>query len=222
MLLREGPLEENPWSVSFEQGLLNVASDSGLFRMRTALGWRTPAEVLDERLPFDQKGKGTAATTGRIRAVDGYLKEEVVDREACEAIDRGFRKRCADAVMDSLSRLKTERYPASPAWQRGLRVFLCGGGAETRFFQDVVREAEAHALEAWRTSRFRLLALPTPEGMTRAGVSDDLFRRLAVAHGLSFERVEIGRILPGESVPDAPKVQATRVSEQHERLDRRS
>jgi hypothetical protein len=37
VLIREGPPEENPWGLSFRQGLFNMASDSGLFRARERL-----------------------------------------------------------------------------------------------------------------------------------------------------------------------------------------
>ncbi len=42
VLIREGPPEENPWGVTFRQGLFNMASDSGLFHTRDELageGW---------------------------------------------------------------------------------------------------------------------------------------------------------------------------------------
>ncbi len=43
VLIREGSPEQNPWDISFRQGLFNMASDSGLFRTRDQLeadGWR--------------------------------------------------------------------------------------------------------------------------------------------------------------------------------------
>jgi hypothetical protein len=55
VLIREGPQEENPWKISFRQGLFNMSSDSGLFRTREQLepaGWRLRGNVFqrdDER-----------------------------------------------------------------------------------------------------------------------------------------------------------------------------
>jgi hypothetical protein len=37
VLIREGPPEENPWGISFKQGLFNMTSDSHLFRTREQL-----------------------------------------------------------------------------------------------------------------------------------------------------------------------------------------
>jgi len=48
ILLREGPPEENPWGVSFRQGLFNMTSDSHLFRTREQLeadGWELEGNV---------------------------------------------------------------------------------------------------------------------------------------------------------------------------------
>lgn len=48
VLIREGPPEKNPWGMSFKQGLFNMASDSGLFRIRDELeaeGWRLDGNV---------------------------------------------------------------------------------------------------------------------------------------------------------------------------------
>ncbi len=42
ILIRDGPPEDNPWGITFKQGLFNMASDSGLFRTREQLerdGW---------------------------------------------------------------------------------------------------------------------------------------------------------------------------------------
>ncbi len=48
VLIKEGPAEENPWQVSFRQGLFNMTSDSGLFQYREDLeeeGWRLQGNV---------------------------------------------------------------------------------------------------------------------------------------------------------------------------------
>jgi len=37
VLIKQGPEEENPWGMSFRQGLFNMTSDSGLFRVRKDL-----------------------------------------------------------------------------------------------------------------------------------------------------------------------------------------
>ncbi len=48
VLIKEGPPEENPWGVSFSQGLFNMTSDSHLFRTRDQLiaeDWRLEGNV---------------------------------------------------------------------------------------------------------------------------------------------------------------------------------
>lgn len=48
VLVREGPPEENPWGVTFRQGLFNMTSDSGLFCTREQLeraGWELDGNV---------------------------------------------------------------------------------------------------------------------------------------------------------------------------------
>ncbi len=51
VLVREGPPEENPWGVSFRQGLFNMTSDSGLFRTRDQLeqdGWTLAGNIFEK------------------------------------------------------------------------------------------------------------------------------------------------------------------------------
>jgi len=60
VLVREGPPEENPWGMSFRQGLFNMASDSDLFRTAEQLeaeGWVLEGNRF--RRPGDP-GRGTA------------------------------------------------------------------------------------------------------------------------------------------------------------------
>lgn len=48
VLIKEGPPEENPWGITFKQGLFNMTSDSQLFRTREQLeaqGWRLEGNV---------------------------------------------------------------------------------------------------------------------------------------------------------------------------------
>jgi SOS-response transcriptional repressor LexA len=49
VLIREGPPEENPWGLTFSQGLFNMASDSAVFHAREDLeaeGWQLEGNVL--------------------------------------------------------------------------------------------------------------------------------------------------------------------------------
>ncbi len=55
VLIKEGPPEENPWGITFKQGLFNMTSDSHLFRTREQLeneGWQLQGNV------FHKLGKG--------------------------------------------------------------------------------------------------------------------------------------------------------------------
>jgi hypothetical protein len=48
VLIKEGPPEENPWGLTFKQGLFNMTSDSSLFRAREQLeaeGWSLDGNV---------------------------------------------------------------------------------------------------------------------------------------------------------------------------------
>lgn len=50
VLVKEGPPEENPWGVSFRQGLFNMTSASALFQSREALeaeGWKLTGNVFE-------------------------------------------------------------------------------------------------------------------------------------------------------------------------------
>lgn len=48
VLIKEGPPEENPWGITFKQGLFNMTSDSHLFRTRQQLeedGWQLEGNI---------------------------------------------------------------------------------------------------------------------------------------------------------------------------------
>ena len=90
VLIREGPPEENPWGISFRQGLFNMTSDSNLFRTREELerdGWRL------EGNGFVREAGEADAATGQREAADGVAGSEAVsdaadDPEAAKSGER--------------------------------------------------------------------------------------------------------------------------------------
>jgi hypothetical protein len=128
-----------------------------------------------------------------------YWKHDPVTPDV-DHVDDNFQKDCVDVLATCLHHLKVKRYPNSPAWKLGIPVLLCGGGAEMPFYRRVIEQANARCQASWQMAHFSEISLPVPEAMAQAGVSGDLFRRLAVAYGLSFDRFEIGRILPPDTV----------------------
>ncbi|MCX8033409.1 MAG: N-6 DNA methylase [Thermoleophilia bacterium] len=64
VLIKEGPPEENPWGISFRQGLFNMTSDSHLFRTREELereGWRLEGNVFVREVLAAEAEVGDAA-----------------------------------------------------------------------------------------------------------------------------------------------------------------
>jgi hypothetical protein len=119
-------------------------------------------------------------------------------------VDAEFRHRATNVMMRHLIDLKRRRDPYSRRWEDGLPVFLCGGGSEMSLFQETVSDADRRFRSTMMARGLLLRTLPKPEYLTNEDVGDELFHRLSVAYGLSFDALNIGRVSPPRDAPDIP------------------
>ena len=103
--------------------------------------------------------------------------------------------------------IRRRRDPNAPAFEEGLPVFLCGGGARIDFYREVVEEVNRRFLTATAGTRpFHVMVIERPEALVDERVDEDLYARLAVAYGLSFDKFNIGEIISPAGILDMPAV----------------
>lgn len=92
---------------------------------------------------------------------------------------------------------KRVRNPRAPEWERGLPYFMCGGGRGMPYYADRM-SAVSSRLGAAGVRRLEQVRMNRPHGLV-ASMDEEQFHRHAVAWGLSYESVKIGRIdVPSE------------------------
>lgn len=96
---------------------------------------------------------------------------------------------------------KEKRDPLSSKWQEGLPVFVCGGGSILNFYKYVIKDSE-ECMKKIGCKCFKIMDLPTPEGLQAKGLSHNDYHRIAVAYGLSFPFEDIGKIIPPSEIED--------------------
>ena len=87
---------------------------------------------------------------------------------------------------------------------RGFPLFLCGGGAKIKFYRDTVKTINRNLKSTTSFSGFNFKQIPKPGDLEAHAISIDSYHRLAVAYGLSFRKLDIGRIVPKSVISDMP------------------
>lgn len=119
--------------------------------------------------------------------------------------DRAIARRVRTLFVDVLRTTKQRRYPNSPEWQSGVRVFLCGGGKDVEAYRADIQNLVSKGMG--RGVRLKLQALPTPADLEFAGDAIADYDRLAVAYGLSYPHIDFGVVNFPESIADISKAQ---------------
>ena len=131
-----------------------------------------------------------------------YLPEPCSDDYECVRLcDSHLLEECSRNIRSVIRITRERRNPLSGAWSTGLPVFLCGGGSKVGLYKSIFPHA-AEKLAATKFGGFEIKNLPKPTNLE----ADDLpvadYHRIAVAYGLSFSGIDIGKIIPPRDVKD--------------------
>ena len=121
--------------------------------------------------------------------------------------DRQFRTACVRVLSGAIRDLRRRRDRYSSRWEEGLPIFMCGGGAQSRVFSEFLRQANREATRYWNMKGLINRQMPLPGLLGGDGImltENTVLSRLSVAYGLSYDRINIGRIEPPGEVPDVP------------------
>jgi hypothetical protein len=117
--------------------------------------------------------------------------------------DQAYEKRCVGAVAKVIKYTEQIRDPDSSVWRSVLPIFLCGGGSQLPFYQNMIdktRERLRHLIRDWQG--FDLVELPVPDRLEANQLGPEHYHRIAVAYGLSLPYDQIGEIVPPSKIDD--------------------
>jgi hypothetical protein len=134
--------------------------------------------------------------------LDQYIESDRVPDYLRKADDE-FHRQCVTPVSEAIMAIRKRRDPNALAFREGLPVFLCGGGARLDFYREIVDEASRRFCNAtFDTQPFVVMPVERPDVLIDDQVDSDLYGRLAVAYGLSFDSFDIGEIQPPFEIGD--------------------
>lgn len=190
----------------------NDVEEAGLATAMPAADTRFPIwDARVERLGSHYLAIARSLATGRprddlaevgekVESLQAYCHRTGADLEGVQLMEKQFSRAVSGEVAGVIRTTKVERYSRFP-WQRtAVPTFICGGGARYPLYERAVQDA---------ARRFPVmlehLPLPVPESLRNQGIGDNLFDRLSVAYGLSFEPPDIGEVVPSHQIEDQPR-----------------
>ncbi len=130
---------------------------------------------------------------------NGHIAEQCgITVERLTELDQPFRKNIGKCVGNALRHTKQNRYPSSHNWKHGLPTFFCGGGAASEFYASFFNVYKQRP----PPYRLRFSDLPYPEDLEASLLDGNIYSRLTVAYGLSFDPFDLGKIVRKGEIED--------------------
>jgi hypothetical protein len=181
----------------------------------TAIVERRGVHELHQTRLRDLEARGVTSSLRNLCLADPFvtIPESVVsyldssdrsDTRGVQVIDSAFVAGCIEQIMACLIHVRTKRDPHSRNWESGVPVFLSGGGAHMEFYKGAAKQASFRCERHFQVSPLNIRRLPVPSQLANDDINEELFLRMAVAYGLSFDSFDIGEIVPPHEVIDVP------------------
>jgi hypothetical protein len=87
-----------------------------------------------------------------------------------------------------------KKNPFASEWNKGLPIFLCGGGCKISLYHSVILSIQKN-IKKVNIAGFRFVKLPKPENLEAQDIPPSEYHRISVSYGLSFSGVDIGKII---------------------------
>ena len=120
--------------------------------------------------------------------------------EEQQKIDQEFSNRVGEAIWTVISETRIHGDPTAREWETSLPTFICGGASGLSVFTDALKRIDEN--RNW-LGRLEIKELSLPRIVEAPGLSVGYKHRLLVAYGLSFNALDIGRLIPPNGIPDA-------------------
>ena len=128
-----------------------------------------------------------------------FSSENKVDLGELKKWNRDFQADLMDEVKEVLKYTKEKRYRKSKHWEEGIPTFLCGGGGQSILYQSVL-DFVRNKMPSYRVDK---KVLPVPENLILpTGVNQEVYDRLSVSYGLSFDAFDLGQITREQDIED--------------------
>ena len=129
-----------------------------------------------------------------------------LDEEDRIELDRDFSDKVGEAIWNVIAVTKSKRDPTAPEWSKRLPTFLCGGAAQIDLYTKALKRIDRN--KNW-AGRLDIRDLTLPRVVDAPGLALGHRHRMLVAFGLSFNPLDIGRLIPQSGIPD-PEVDEQR------------
>ncbi len=127
-------------------------------------------------------------------SLQSYIPNFEEIRENLKNNDCSFKVDCQGLIRKMIDDLKKKRDPNSDRWEKGLPVFLLGGGRNHSFYKQLIKDIDYWMRQHFETNGLQEKDLVPPKKL--AMNKDNDFYRFALAYGLSFPKDSIGNIRP--------------------------
>lgn len=117
-------------------------------------------------------------------------------------IDQDLENDCYRTTRTLVADLRKNRAPKGPMWQKGLPIFMAGGGKDVEVYRDALQKVNHWRDDFLRVAPFEVRPLPSLQNLEAPEVSSDMEHRFSVAYGLSYPADDIGEIRPPHEIPD--------------------
>ena len=137
----------------------------------------------------------------------GYIARQDEILRGSQEAENVFKDKCQKMLGRMVGDVKMNRFSNPDTWSAPLPVFICGGAGDMRLYEEVV-----DAIDKWLQKHvhsecgFTRIPLTRPEALADE-VEEEVYRRLAVAWGLSQLRYNIGDYNRPSEIDDAPSPQ---------------
>jgi len=115
--------------------------------------------------------------------------------------DNKFRENCLRQIGGVIKKSKRSRNPLSEAWEKGLPIFLCGGGSLIDLYNNLPEYVSGCLQKNVKFNGFVKKPLPIPKDL-EGDLSPQHYHRMAVSYGLSFSALDIGTVTPERDLED--------------------
>lgn len=135
--------------------------------------------------------------------VKPYLISEVHFTAAFEEARAQLKKQFLYTVRKLIRLTKTDRDPKASVWRSGrLPILLIGGGSKKAFYRSAVDELSDWLTGYTGNDGTMVLNIPIPDALTDSVKNTEEYPFFAVTWGLSHRALDIGKIIPADSIPD--------------------
>lgn len=131
-------------------------------------------------------------------------REQII--HALEEAKVEFKKQFLTMLRTVIWQTRLRRAPNDTVWRNGrLPIFLTGGGSKQQFFRSAVEELDDWLKYNTKNDGTVILTPPIPKTLTHSTNTKDGYQFLAVAWGLSHRPLDVGDIIPADSIPDVER-----------------